>query len=50
LAPGPLRKAAGLRYQEFTNLAAPLPLNTSIADAATASARAEFLIPENAEN
>lgn len=49
LAPGPLRKAAGFRYQEFSNLAQPLPLKSSIAKEATASAWAEFLIPETAE-
>lgn len=49
MAPGPLRKAAGLRYQEFSNLAAALPLKTSIAAEAVASAWAEFLIPETAE-
>ena len=26
MAPGPLRKAAGFRYQEFSNLAKPIPL------------------------
>lgn len=49
MAPGPLRRAAGFRYQEFSNLAQPVPLKTTLASDATASAWAEFLIPETAE-
>lgn len=49
MAPGPLRKAAGFRYQEFTNLPEPLELETALGTKMTASAWAEFLIPEGAE-
>lgn len=49
MAPGPLRKAAGFRYQEFSSLATSLPLKTALAKEATASAWAELLIPETAE-
>jgi beta-galactosidase len=49
MAPGPLRKAAGIRYQEFTNLAKPLALRTELGQGFTASAWAEYLVPETAE-
>lgn len=49
MAPGPLRKAAGFRYQEFSNLAKPVPLLTALGDGHAASSWAEFLIPETAE-
>jgi len=51
MAPGPLRAAAGFRYQEFSTLETPLPLR---GDPFKAGARnevstwAEFLIPETA--
>lgn len=48
MAPGPLRKAAGFRYQEFSNLAKPLPLKSGLGAALTGSVWAEFLIPETA--
>lgn len=49
MAPGPLRKAAGFRYQEFTNLAAPLAVTTPLGQGFQVSTWAEFLIPETAE-
>lgn len=51
-APGPLRKAAGFSYQEFSNLAYSVPLKPdrySLGDKNQASAWAEFLLPEGAE-
>jgi beta-galactosidase len=51
MAPGPLREAAGFRYQEFSTLAQPLALK---GDPFKAGARnevsvwAEFLVPETA--
>jgi beta-galactosidase len=44
-APGPLRKAAGFSYQEFSNLVKPLPLKPE----GSASEWAEFLMPETAQ-
>jgi beta-galactosidase len=52
MAPGPLRKAAGLRYQEFSSLAKPLALKDDPFKAGagnTVSEWAEMLIPEGAE-
>ncbi len=52
MAPGPLRKAAGFRYQEFSSLAAPLPLKGDPfqADADNkVSTWAEMLILEGAQ-
>jgi beta-galactosidase len=52
MAPGPLRAAAGFRYQEFTSLAQPLRLNADpfgVGDRNTGSVWAEFLVPETAE-
>lgn len=52
MAPGPLRKAAGFRYQEFSNLAKPLSLKGDPFHAGAAnkvSDWAEMLIPEGAE-
>lgn len=51
-APGPLRKAAGFSYQEFSNLAYSVPLKPDrykLGDKNQASAWAEFLLPEGAE-
>ncbi len=52
MAPGPLRKAAGFRYQEFSSLAQPLPLRGDPFQAGPAnrvSVWAEMIIPETAE-
>ncbi len=52
MAPGPLRDAAGFRYQEFTTLAEPMPLvpdRFKIGKQNTGSVWAEFLIPETAK-
>jgi len=52
LAPGPLRKAAGFRYQEFSNLRTPLALKGDPFKVGTdnkVSEWAEMLIPEGAE-
>jgi beta-galactosidase len=52
MAPGPLRAAAGFRYQEFSSLKEPLPLKGDPYKAGPenrASAWAEFLVPEGAE-
>ena len=52
LAPGPLLKAAGFHYQEFSNLAQPLPLTPDpydLKDRNTASVWAEFLVADTAE-
>src|SRR6266851_2512635 len=52
MAPGPLRDAAGFRYQEFTTLAEPMPLvpdRFKIGKENTGSVWAEFLIPETAK-
>jgi beta-galactosidase len=52
LAPGPLRKAAGFHYQEFTNLAEPVGLTPdrwNVGDENRASVWHEFLIPGTAE-
>ncbi len=52
MAPGPLRAAAGLRYQEFTSLPASVRLKPDpygLGDRNTASTWAEFLVPETAE-
>ncbi len=49
MAPGPLRKAAGFRYQEFSSLAEPVELETPLGAKMTASTWAEFLVPEGAE-
>ena len=51
-APGPLRKAAGFSYQEFSNLAQPVALKPDRYGAGAknqASVWAEFLLPEGAE-
>jgi len=51
MAPGPLRQAAGFRYQEFSSLKAPLALKGDpfkVGAENTVSAWAEFLIPEGA--
>ena len=51
-APGPLRKACGFSYQEFSNLKHPLPLKSDpyqAGEANTASVWAEFLVPDTAE-
>ncbi len=52
MAPGPLRKAAGFRYQEFSNLASPLPLKADPYKAGTenrVSEWADMLVLEGAE-
>lgn len=49
MAPGPLRKAAGFRYQEFSSLAKPLPVKTALGEGFTVSTWAELLVPETAE-
>ncbi len=52
LAPGPLRKAAGFYYQEFSSLARPLALKGDpfgVGDENRVSVWAEMLIPETAE-
>jgi len=52
MAPGPLRKAAGFRYQEFSTLGSPLPLKGDPFKADTenrVSDWAEMLILEGAE-
>ncbi len=51
-APGPLREACGFSYQEFSTLAAPLPLRGDPFGAGAdnrVSAWAEFLVPETAQ-
>ncbi len=51
MAPGPLREAAGLRYQEFTSLPRTVRLTPDpyqLGEENSASVWAEFLIPENA--
>ncbi len=51
-APGPLREAAGISYQEFSNLEQPLPLKGDpyhAGDANKVSYWAEFLMPEHAK-
>jgi beta-galactosidase len=51
-APGPLREAAGISYQEFSNLEHPLALKGDpfhAGDANKASYWAEFLMPEHAK-
>jgi beta-galactosidase len=51
MAPGPLRKAAGVSYQEFSSLAAPVRLKPdpyALGERNTASVWAEFLVPEGA--
>ncbi len=51
-APGPLREAAGLSYQEFSNLEKPLGLKGDpyhVGPENKVSAWAEFLLPEHAE-
>ncbi|HKM48069.1 MAG TPA: beta-galactosidase [Terriglobales bacterium] len=51
MAPGPLREAAGFRYQEFSNLATPLPLKGDPFQAGAdnkVSTWAEMLISEGA--
>jgi beta-galactosidase len=52
MAPGPLRAAAGFRYQEFTSLPAPVPLKPDAFSAGAenhGSVWEEFLIPETAQ-
>jgi len=51
-APGPLRKAAGFSYQEFSNLEHPLALKSDpfhVGEANQVSTWAEFLQPETAK-
>jgi beta-galactosidase len=51
-APGPLRKAAGFSYQEFSNLVKPIPLKPdafALGADNSADAWAELLVPETAE-
>ncbi len=51
IAPGPLREAAGFRYQEFSNLKEPIALKGDPYQAGAdnrVSGWAEFLIPESA--
>jgi beta-galactosidase len=51
MAPGPLREAAGFRYQEFSSLENPLPLKDDPFQAGTensVSAWAEMIVPETA--
>jgi beta-galactosidase len=52
MAPGPLRAAAGIRYQEFTSIPEPRRLTPDpygVGDRNTGSVWGEFLIPETAE-
>jgi beta-galactosidase len=52
MAPGPLREAAGVHYQEFTNLAEPERLTPdpyNIGDQNKGSVWQEFLVPDTAE-
>jgi len=52
MAPGPLRQAAGFRYQEFSNLRAPLALQGDpfkVGEENKVSEWAEMLIPEGAQ-
>jgi len=52
MAPGPLREAAGIHYQEFSNLAKPLPLKGDpfrVGDANQTSEWAEMLMPDTAK-
>jgi beta-galactosidase len=51
-APGPLREAAGISYQEFSNLEHPLALKDDpfhVGDANKVQSWAEFLMPEHAK-
>jgi beta-galactosidase len=51
-APGPLRKAAGFSYQEFSNVVEPMRLKPDLyglGEKNRASVWAEFLIPEGAK-
>jgi beta-galactosidase len=51
-APGPLREAAGISYQEFSNLEHPLPLKGDpfqVGDANHVQYWAEFLVTEHAK-
>ena len=52
MAPGPLRSAAGFRYQEFTNLSESQRLTPDpyrVGEQNTGSVWQEFLVPETAE-
>ena len=52
MAPGPLREAAGIHYQEFTNLTAPERLTPdpfNVGDQNVGSVWQEFLVPDTAE-
>jgi beta-galactosidase len=52
LAPGPLRRAAGFHYQEFTNLPKPQPLTPDpfgVGEENKGSIWQEFLLPDTAE-
>jgi beta-galactosidase len=52
MAPGPLRAACGFRYQEFTNLPAPVRLKPDpfgARDENTGSVWEEFIVPETAK-
>ncbi len=51
MAPGPLRQAAGFRYQEFSSLKTPLALKSDpfkLGEQNSVSAWAELLLPEGA--
>ncbi len=51
-APGPLREATGMSYQEFANLEQPLSLKPGVLDDVkdrTVNYWAEFLLPEHAQ-
>ncbi len=51
-APGPLRKAAGFSYQEFSNVVEPIRLKPDVyglGEKNRASVWAEFLVPETAK-
>jgi beta-galactosidase len=51
MAPGPLRAAAGVRYQEFTSIPEPRRLTPDpygVGDRNTGSVWGEFLVPETA--
>ncbi len=51
MAPGPLRAACGFHYQEFSNLAKPVPLTPdpfALRERNVGSVWAEFLVPDTA--
>ncbi|MFQ3577479.1 MAG: beta-galactosidase [Verrucomicrobiia bacterium] len=52
IAPGPLRRASGVYYREFTSLAEPVPLaagESATLAGGTANVWADLLLPESAE-